>query len=110
MQAVQKLANSTLDFIKLDIEGEEKNVLKDPASRDVLCNAICIFMELHDRFEPGCTESFKSFLTAGCKSGDRFEQVEATGEYIIVCRVSKVVPTLSQMTNRSSKRLRKAVR
>jgi hypothetical protein len=33
------------DFIKLDIEGEEKQVLSDPASRAVLCEATCLFME-----------------------------------------------------------------
>jgi FkbM family methyltransferase len=33
------------DFIKLDVEGEEKQVLSDPASRAVLCEARCLFME-----------------------------------------------------------------
>lgn len=34
------------DFIKLDIEGEEKQLLRDRASIDVLCEARCIFMEV----------------------------------------------------------------
>jgi hypothetical protein len=106
---MQKLANSTLDFVKLDIEGEEKNVLKDPASVEVLCNAICIFMELHDRFEPGCTAAFNSFLAGGCKSGGRFETIAETGEYIIACRLGKSVPTEEQVASEGNKHVRKGM-
>jgi hypothetical protein len=44
---VQTVARSgRFDFIKLDIEGEEKRILVDPPSVAVLCEAICIFMEV----------------------------------------------------------------
>ena len=44
---VQAMApGGRLDLIKLDIEGEEKELLADPASIAVLCDAICIFMEV----------------------------------------------------------------
>lgn len=91
---VQEEAGAALDFIKLDIEGEEKNILVDPPSIEVLCEAACIFMELHDRIEPGCTAAFDEFLAGGCASGERFEQVAETGEYIIVCRVAEGVPKM----------------
>lgn len=28
----------------------------------VLCNAICIFMELHERMEQGCNAAFQDFM------------------------------------------------
>jgi hypothetical protein len=60
---VQTMTKSgRFDFIKLDVEGEEKRLLKDPSSHEVLCEALCIFMELHERFEPGCVEAFRVFL------------------------------------------------
>ena len=60
VQAMTK--SGRFDFIKMDVEGEEKQLLKDPASHEVLCQALCIFMELHERFEPGCVEAFRVFL------------------------------------------------
>ena len=44
LQAVAR--SGRFDFIKLDIEGEEKRILSDAASRAVLCEATCIFMEV----------------------------------------------------------------
>jgi hypothetical protein len=44
VQAMTK--SGKFDFIKLDVEGEEKQLLKDPSSHEVLCEAICIFMEV----------------------------------------------------------------
>lgn len=60
MQAMTR--SGRFDFIKMDVEGEEKQLLKDPASHAVLCEALCIFMELHERFQPGCVEAFRIFL------------------------------------------------
>ena len=94
VRGLQEEAGAPLDFVKLDIEGEEKNILVDPPSIEVLCEAACIFMELHDRLEPGCTAAFDDFLTGGCASGERFEQVAETGEYIVVCRVGEAVPKM----------------
>lgn len=44
-----------IDLMKIDIEGAEKDVFSAPATwvRDVGA----IFIELHDRFRPGCTET-----------------------------------------------------
>lgn len=61
--AVQEQSQAgRFDLIKLDIEGEELRILPDAASRAVLCEAVCMFMELHERFEPGCDAAFKDFL------------------------------------------------
>lgn len=63
--AVQAQAQAgRFDLIKLDIEGEELHILPDAPSRAVLCEARCIFMELHERFEPGCNAAFTEFLEA----------------------------------------------
>jgi Methyltransferase FkbM domain len=83
--------NGRLDFIKLDIEGAEKQILDDPGSREILCHARCIFMELHDSFQDGCTQSFQTFLDGGCKGmGEHLEQglvqVARTGEYTLACQ------------------------
>lgn len=50
------------DLIKLDIEGEEKFLMEDAASRAVLCEATCVFMELHERFVKGCNATFAEFM------------------------------------------------
>ena len=89
MQAMA--ASGTLDFIKLDIEGAEKQLLDEQASRDTLCQARCLFMELHDRYAPGCTRSFQSFMKSGCAHTQPpynagFEWIMASGEYILVCQ------------------------
>jgi hypothetical protein len=85
-----------LDFIKLDIETEEKRILVDPPSVAVLCEAICIFMELHERMEVGCEAAFKSFLRGDCGGRHHFEEVAKTGEYIVICQVSNSVERDSQ--------------
>ena len=76
------------DFVKIDIEGEEKQILRDPETAKVLCQANCIFMELHDRFEPGCKESWQHFQEHGCAPEDAFEWVISTGEYLLFCKKS----------------------
>jgi hypothetical protein len=88
---VQEMSRAKhFDLIKLDIEGEEKHLLQDPPSIAVLCAARCIFMELHDRFEPGCEAAFQSFLATGCKEEDMFGRVVVTGEYMLYCKKSLI--------------------
>ena len=48
-----------IDFLKLDIEGAEKRIFDENAEN--LRNIPLVFVELHDRFVPGCTNSFRSF-------------------------------------------------
>ncbi len=45
-----------IDILKIDIEGAEKEVFEDPS---LWINRIgVIIIELHDRFRPGCSETF----------------------------------------------------
>jgi Methyltransferase FkbM domain len=77
-RAVQDRARSQrLDFIKMDIEGVELSVLQDAASRDVLCNATCIMMELHERKAPGCEGAFRTLLEDGCPGPARLQEVHS---------------------------------
>jgi FkbM family methyltransferase len=91
---MERARSQQLDFIKLDIEGMERDLLLEGASRRVLCQARCIFMELHDRYAPGASTAFNDFLLSGCGdepgASDRFIKVVVTGEYHLVCRTSLV--------------------
>jgi hypothetical protein len=84
------------DFIKLDIEGEEKRLLEDPPSMQVLCATRCIFMELHERFEPGCINAFRNFLISGCAAEEKFGLVVVTGEYHLYCKRSLIAAQATQ--------------
>lgn len=51
-----------IDFLKLDIEGQEKFVLEDQESWPALCKVRCMAAEVHDRIEPGCSTALANFL------------------------------------------------
>lgn len=51
-----------IDFLKLDIEGQEKFILEDEESWPVLCAVRCMAAEVHDNLEPGSTASLEHFL------------------------------------------------
>jgi len=51
--------NKKIGLLKVDIEGAEKELLDN--SHDVLSDIYATFIELHDRFVPGCTQSYKNF-------------------------------------------------
>ncbi|MEO5800904.1 MAG: FkbM family methyltransferase [Gemmatimonadales bacterium] len=68
----------SVDLVKLDIEGAERVVLGDadawlPRVRHLL-------VELHDRFEPGCTDAFEAAVNR-----DEW-QVLQQGEYLLASR------------------------
>jgi Methyltransferase FkbM domain len=84
---VQDLATSKrLDFIKIDIEGEERDVFNEPESREVLCNAICIFVELHERYAVGAEDALRAFVESGCPADKRMVRIPTHSEYELVCR------------------------
>lgn len=74
------------DFIKLDIEGEEMNILQDPASREVLCAAVCVFVELHEGFKAGTKQAWTEFVSIGCEEGHRMRELASNGQLSIACR------------------------
>jgi hypothetical protein len=49
-----------IGFMKLDIEGAERDILTLPAFRDQDIPAV--FVELHERINPGCTDAFNAFV------------------------------------------------
>jgi FkbM family methyltransferase len=51
-------ANGGIDLLKLDIEGAELDVFSADCSQ-WLSRTRAIMIELHDRFQPGCTEAFE---------------------------------------------------
>jgi FkbM family methyltransferase len=52
---------ATIDILKLDVEGAEKELFEhDPAW---LANVGVLMIELHDRFKPGCSKALYSALT-----------------------------------------------
>lgn len=65
---------SKIDLLKIDIEGAEKPVFESSATWLDRVGMICI--ELHDRFAPGCRETFESALTRDGGFVDRWQQRE----------------------------------
>jgi len=51
-------AMDTMDILKMDIEGSEKEVFEEPGAW--VDKVGVLMVELHDRFRPGCSESFYS--------------------------------------------------
>ena len=51
-----------IDFLKIDIEGCEKNLFSDFAAGTWIDKCRLISCELHDRFVPGCSEAFHNAM------------------------------------------------
>ncbi|MEP6591150.1 MAG: FkbM family methyltransferase [Gemmatimonadota bacterium] len=77
-ELLDELGWDTVDLVKLDIEGAERQVLGDGAAW--LPRVRHLLVELHDRFEPGCSEA----LTAALAGGDW--DVRQQGEYQLASR------------------------
>lgn len=67
----------SIDILKLDIEGTEKDIFSAPAIA-WLGHVNVIAIELHDRFSPGCSQAFYSAL-----QGRSFSQ-EVNGENVFI--------------------------
>jgi len=67
-----------IDILKLDIEGAEKEVFAD--SKNWLSKVRVLIVELHDRFKPGCSQSFYSAI-----SNFDFEEIHS-GDSVILMR------------------------
>jgi FkbM family methyltransferase len=52
----------TLDILKLDVEGAERELFEDPNCHEWLSRTNMIFVELHDRIKPGCTEAMEKAI------------------------------------------------
>jgi FkbM family methyltransferase len=51
-----------IDLLKLDVEGSEKELFEDPACHRWLSRTRMIFIELHDRIKPGCTDAMEKAI------------------------------------------------
>jgi FkbM family methyltransferase len=76
-EILQRFNVPRIDILKLDIEGSECELFADRAEQ-WLDRIGMIIIELHDRFRPGCAQSFYSAL-----NGRKFVQ-EIRGENIFV--------------------------
>lgn len=53
----------TIDFLKLDIEGQEKYIFEDEKSWPVLCGVRCMAAEVHEKLAPGATRALEDFIS-----------------------------------------------
>ncbi len=53
---------ATLDILKLDIEGAERELFSDPGCEEWLSRTNMMFVELHDRIKPGCTQAMETAI------------------------------------------------
>lgn len=51
-----------IDLLKLDVEGSEKELFEDPTCHRWLARTRMIFIELHDRIKPGCTDAMEKAI------------------------------------------------
>lgn len=77
-ELLDELGWDRVDLVKLDIEGAERQVLGDSAAW--LPRVRHLLVELHDRFEPGCTAALAAAL------GEGEWDVRVEGEYQLASR------------------------
>jgi FkbM family methyltransferase len=91
------LGSSDIDILKLDLEGEEREIFEAAASEDWLRRVREIRVELHERMVPGCEEAVDKALAGWENCFSRL----TSGEYTILRRTAgeadsrKVEPPLS---------------
>ena len=56
-------ASRAIDILKLDVEGAEKELFEDEKCHEWLARTKMMFIELHDRIKPGCTEAMERAIT-----------------------------------------------
>ena len=77
---LREAGTDTLDVLKLDVEGAEKELFSDPGSEHWLRHTNVVIIELHDRFKPGCSHAFEQAVAK-----HPFRRIEA-GENLILIR------------------------
>lgn len=77
---LQEAGADSIDLLKLDIEGAEKELFEDQASVGWIALTRAIIVELHDRFKPGCTEAVEHAL-----AGQNFRRTRM-GENLLFVR------------------------
>ncbi len=77
-EIVENAGAQSIDILKLDIEGAEKELFS--AADTWLGKVQILIVELHDRFRPGCSESFHSAVAKQDFASQR------RGEHVILLR------------------------
>jgi FkbM family methyltransferase len=62
MDLMRQHEATALDILKLDVEGAEYELLADERCHEWLERTNMVFIELHDRFKPGCSEMLERAL------------------------------------------------
>jgi len=62
---MQETQTRSVDLLKIDIEGAEREVFEDC---DWIDSVRCVMIELHDRLKPGCTEAVDRAMRGFTKS------------------------------------------
>ncbi len=55
---LKQTSRQTIDILKIDIEGSEKEIFSNHNSQSWLEKTKMIIIELHDRYQPGCSKIF----------------------------------------------------
>jgi FkbM family methyltransferase len=75
---LERFGATGIGILKLDIEGAEKRILQE--SGEWIQRAGCLIVELHDQFNPGCSEAFYQAID-GLRG-----RLEKTGTKVIFVR------------------------
>lgn len=87
---VQQFKLSSIDILKIDIEGAEREVFKDSSPWLEKINSIII--ELHDRMKPGCSRSFYN-------GSNGFDREWYQGENVYLSRNNCIIENLRKRTS-----------
>lgn len=66
-----------IDLLKVDVEGSEKAIFSHPSAKNWVHSVGMILIEMHDRMEPGCTETVERTL------GSSFDCRGHINEYVV---------------------------
>jgi FkbM family methyltransferase len=77
----------SVDLLKLDVEGAEKELFEDSGSKSWLAQAHALIVEPHDRFKPGCTAAIERAVI-----GQDFRRSQV-GESLLFIRRTPLQPT-----------------
>eukprot|EP00892_Ulva_mutabilis_P012518 jgi/Ulvmu1/9639/UM054_0071.1 len=81
-RALDLTRSKKFDVIKLDIAGEEAALMREPASRAILCQATCLAATV----DGVAQEQYNSLLESGCPSSHPLVEVGTAGRYRVLCQ------------------------
>jgi len=82
-ELLHEVGANSVDLLKLDIEGAEKELFEDNTSADWLTRTHALIVELHDRFKPGCTAAVERAV-----ANQNFRRSQA-GESLVFVRETR---------------------